>query len=232
MTEQKFNSIFAVALAMLLGLILLYLAWPRMQASYRFLPVDIAIERYFDNREIPSRRILTLIGFAGEAIGHHDHYRYHNGLSLLYYLRGLDIHTPALERRAAYRSAETEAMETVKRAPAQPEAWLRMAMVRMVLRDEPEEVIEPWKMSIFTGRTHSTLLVPRTTIGLDYLGFLDRESRSMLRDQLLLAWAMKPVELLRMLKTNDPGLEKSGALLGNTAPATLLEMEERIEKIH
>ena len=231
MTETKFNSRFAVVLAALTGLVVLSLAWPRLAASYRFLPVDIAIERYYESREIPSRRMPVLIGFATEAIGRHDHYRYHDGLSLLYFLRGMDIHTPALERRAAYRSAETEAMEAVKRAPTQPEAWMRMAMVRMVLRDEPEDVLEPWKMSIFTGRTHSTLLVPRTAIGLNYLEVLDRESRSMLRDQMMLAWVLKSGDLLQVLKTSDSSLEKSRSLLGNTDPAALMEMEERIEKI-
>jgi hypothetical protein len=226
-TQQKI----IVTLAAILASGLLLLAWPRMQASYRFLPVDLAISRYYQDREIPAHRLLTLTGFARQAIEYHDHYRYHDGLSFLHYLRGLDIYTPALERRGEYRLAEIEAVETVTRAPAQPEAWLRIATVRMVLRDEPEEVIEPWKMSIFSGRTHSTLLVPRVDVGLAYLGLLDTESRAMLRDQLLLAWELMPGELILALGRSDPGLEKTRLLLGGGEPAMLLEMEARIEKI-
>jgi len=220
-----------VSLAAFLALATVALGWPRLQASVRFLPVDIAIERYYETREIPSHRMLTLIGFAQQALDRHDHYRYHDGLSLLHYLRGLDIFTPALERRPAYRASEAEAMETVRRAPAQPEAWLRIALVRSVLRDEPQAVIEPWRMSVFTGRTYSTMLAPRVGVALPYLEFMDGETRSMLRDQLLLAWSLKPDELLRELIARDPALNKARELIGTLDPAAQAEMEERIEKV-
>jgi hypothetical protein len=229
--KLKLKRISIVALATLSALLLLALCWPRLQASYRFLPVDLAIERYYDDREIPSRRLLTLMKFARQAIGYHDHYRYHDALSLLHYLRAIDLRTPALERRDAYRLAEAEAVETVKRAPAQPEAWLRISTVRAILHEEADDVIETWKMSVFTGRTHSTLMVPRIDIGLPYLEFMDAETRSMLRDQLLLAWGLKPNDLLRVLKIRDPGLEKTHGLLGLSNPSEIGEMEVRLEKI-
>jgi hypothetical protein len=229
--KSRISQFSVLSLVVLLAGITLSLAWPRMMASYRFLPVDIAIGRYYEQREIPTHRMLTLMGFAGEAIARHDHYRYHDGLSFLHYLRGLDIYTPALERRGEYREAEAAAMAVVKQAPAQPEAWLRIATVRAMLRDEPGDILEPWKMSVYTGRTHSTLMAPRVGIALPYLEFMDNEARAMLRDQLLLAWALKPVDLLRELKQADRRLEKTRALIGNNAPAVLAEMEERIEKI-
>jgi len=217
----------ALALAVATG----SLAWPRMQASLRFLPVDLAIDRYQQDRELPSQRMLTLIGFAEQAIAHHDHYRYHEGLSFLYYLRGLDVQTPALQRRESYREAERAAIATVQRAPARPETWLRIAAVRSILRDEPETIVAAWEMSIFTGRTHSTLVVPRTGIGLAYLDSLDVESRAMLRDQLLLAWSLKPAELLRELKQRDPGLANTRALIAISDPQALAQMEAGSEKI-
>jgi hypothetical protein len=229
--KSRISQFSVLSLVVLLAGVTLSLAWPRMQASYRFLPVDIAIGRYYDQREIPTHRILTLMGFAGEAIARHDHYRYHDGLSFLHYLRGLDIYTPALGRRGQYRAAEAAAMAVVKLAPAQPEAWLRIATVRAILRDEPGDVLEPWKMSVYTGRTHSTLMAPRVGIALPYLEFMDKEARAMLRDQLLLAWALKPLDLLHKLKQADRRLERARALIGNSAPAVLAEMEERIEKI-
>jgi hypothetical protein len=229
--KSQTSRLSVLALAVFLALGTLVLAWPRLQASVRFLPVEHAIERYHEAREIPTHRMLTLIEFAREALALHDHYRYHDGLSFLHYLRGLDIYTPALERRDAYRAAEAEAIETLRRAPAQPEAWLRIATVRSILRDEPEMVLEPWRMSIYTGRTHSTLMAPRVGIALPYLDYLDAEGRSMLRDQMLLAWSLKPVELLRELKARDPRLVRSRLLLEPIAPGALAEMEERIEKV-
>lgn len=216
---------------MVLAVAMLLLAWPRLLASIHFLPVDRAIDRYFETREIPSNRLLTLLGFAKEALELNDHYRYHDGRSLLHYLRGLDVNTPALERRDAYREAEASAVEVVKRAPAQPEAWLRIATVRSILHDEPETVLAPWKMSIFTGRAHSTLLAPRVGIGTLHFEFMDAEARSMLRDQVLLAWRLKPQDLLRELKVRDGDLRRTRALIAETDPGALAEMEARIEKI-
>jgi hypothetical protein len=89
----------------LLATAVLALSWPRLQAGFRYLPVDIAVDRFYTDRQIPSDRLTVLIRFAGQAINYHDHYRYHDGLSLLHYLRGLDRYTPALERRDAYRQA-------------------------------------------------------------------------------------------------------------------------------
>ena len=228
----EFNKIVIIAIAAILSVALLSLAWPRMQASYRYLPVDLAIGRYYEDRDIPAHRLLTLIKFARQAIEHHDHYRYHDGLSMLHYLRAIDFQTPALERRDAYRKAEAEAVETVKRAPAQPDSWLRIATVRFLLHDELSEILEPWRMSIFTGRTHSTLMAPRVDIGLACLDSMDRETRAMLRDQLMLAWELKPAELLKALKTRDPRLDKTRSLLGTTDPMAVDEMEARLEKIH
>lgn len=222
-------SLLAAVLAT--AVVTLFLAWPRLLASLRFLPVDHAIDRYYETREIPNRRLLTLLDFAAEANELSDHYRYHDGQAFLHYLRALDVYTPALERRDEYRLAEAAAMEAVQRAPAQPEAWLRIATVRAILRDEPEDVLEPWKMSIFTGRTHSTLMVPRVGIALSYLDEMDGETRGMLRDQLLLAWRLKPVDLLRELKQRDPRLLRTTALISALDPAALAEMEERIEKV-
>jgi hypothetical protein len=229
--KSRIPQFSVLSLVALLAGVTLSLAWPRMKASYRFLPVDIAIGRYYDQREIPTHRMLTLMGFAAEAIARHDHYRYHDGLSFLHYLRGLDIYTPALERRGEYREAEAAAMAVVKQAPAQPEAWLRIATVRAMLRDEPGDVLEPWKMSVYTGRTHSTLMAPRVGIALPYLEFMDSEARAMLRDQLLLGWVLKPNDLLRELKRVDPRLEKTRALVSEIDPSALTEMEARIEKI-
>ena len=207
------------------------LAWPRLHASLRYRPVDLAIDAYYASRDIPTARLPVLIGFAEDAIGVRDHYRYRDGLSQLHYLRGLDVYTPARDRRGAYRASEREAMAAVSRAPAQPQAWLRIAAIRAVLRDEPETVIAPWRMSVFTGRTHSTLLVPRAGVGLAYADEMDRESRAMLRDQLLLAWSHDARALARELKSRDPNLLAVRTVLGGMRPDVVSKMEAILEKI-
>jgi len=220
-----------VASVTLVSIAVLTLSWPRLKASFRYLPVDIAISRYYVDQQIPFDRLEVLVGFTEQAIAYHDHYRFHDGLSTLHYLRALDVLTPALERRDAYRQAAAEAMTSLGQAPAQPSAWLRLATVRWILHDEPEAIIQPWKMSIFTGRTHSSLFANRVEIGLAQREFMDQEAVAMLRDQLLLAWRARPGTLIRVLARRDQELVVTRALLASTAPVALAEMEAWLAKL-
>lgn len=215
----------------LLSLLVLLVSWPRFQASFRYIPVEIAIQRFHDDQQMPSERLPVLIRFAEEAIGLSDHYRFRDGLSQLHLLRALDPYTPALERRPAYRLSESEAVNSLQRAPAQPAAWLRLATIRWVLHDEPETIIQPWKMSIFTGRTNASLLNRRVEIGLAHYAQLDAEGVSMLRDQVLLAWRTRSGALVRVLHSRDRELYVTRRLLEDTDPSSLDEMEARLEKL-
>lgn len=220
-----------LVLTAIVSVVLVSLAWPRLAASIRFLPVDRALATYYSDNEIPTDRLSVLAGFAAEAIGIHDHYRYRDGLSQIHYLRGLDIHTPARERRSAYRESESEAMESLRQAPAQSALWLRLATIRWVLHDEPETIVEPWKMSIFTGRSHSSLYAYRVELGLAFLAYQDQEGRAMLRDQLRLAWKIRPGTLVQVLARRDPELLLTRNLVGNGDPGLVTEMEAWLERV-
>jgi hypothetical protein len=226
-----FGRFTLLALTVLLAIATLLLSWPRFLASYRYLPVEIAIERYFTTREIPSDRLDVLIKFANQAIAHQDNYQYHNGLSMLQLLRALDFGTPATERLGAYRAAEQEALSSIKKAPAQPAAWLRVANIRWILHDEPADILAPWKMSIFTGRTDYTLIAQRIDLGLAYREFMDEEAVSMFRDQLLLGWRMQPGSIIQILAGRDRTLTVTKALIQNTDPVALEEMEAWLAKL-
>lgn len=225
------GGVVAVSLAGLLAVTVLALAWPRFQAAFRYLPVERAIDRYYSEREIPSDRLAVLVEFAREAIDRHDHHRYRDGLSQLHYLRGLDPYTPALERRPAYEEAESEAVKSLRRAPAQPETWMRLAMIRWILHDEPANIVGPWKMSIFTGRTHSALYAQRVDLGLAHRALLDAEAVAMLRDQLQLAWKIHPGTLIQVLARRDRDLNVTRGLLQFNDPAALAEMEAWLERL-
>jgi len=220
-----------LGLVALAALLVLGLAWPRFVASFRYLPVDRALDKYYADNEIPSDRLTVLIGFAAEALDYQRHPRFHFGLSQLHYLRGLDVQTPAGERRAAYRSAEAEARKSLELAPAQSAAWLQLAMIRWILRDEPLTIVEPWKMSVFTGRTHSSLYTRRVEMGLAFRAYLDDEGLAMLRDQLRLAWKTRPGALAPVLARRDADLRVTRYLLQGSEPELLNEMEAWLERL-
>jgi hypothetical protein len=220
-----------ISVIAVISIVLLVLSWPRFLAAFRYVPVDRALDHYFANNEIPSYRLPELIRFAEASIARHDQYRYRDGLSLLHYLRALDPRTPAHERRDGYRRAESEAIESLRQAPAQSELWLRLATIRWVLHDEPDTIVEPWKMSVFTGRAHSTLFVRRVEIGLAHRAWLDDEGLAMLRDQLRLAWNVRPGPLAGALARQDRGLTAVRDILQGSDADMLADLEVWLEKL-
>lgn len=210
---------------MALSIALLGLAWPRLQASFHYLPVDTAIGKYFASREIPTAQLEGLVARAQQSIERHDHYRYWEGLSLLHYLRALDEDTPPWERRPEMKRCLRALEETVRRAPAMPRAWLRMARVKAWLRAPDAHVLAPLRMSILTGRVEPSLLVPRLELGYRYLEGLDTETAALLRDQTALAWRVDPRGLQRAVTEGRLDFERLRELLEGARRDILNEME-------
>ena len=190
-------ALFILAASGFLG----YLAWPRLHASLLYLPVDTAIAKYHAGEWIEDAQIDALAGRAREAIGRQAHHRYWDGLSLLMFLKGANTENRLHVRRDAFEASVEAAEVSLALAPAQPRTWLRLARSRSWLRYPPEQVIEALKMSAYTGRVEPSLFATRLELGLAYLPRMDGEGRSLMRDQVLLAWGMQPRELARGIKS-------------------------------
>ncbi len=201
-----------VILVMAAGLVTI--AVPRLQASLHFLPVDAAIQRYFDSGEIPGAQLDALERRADEAMQRAAHYRYADGLSFINYLQALDAaDKPWLQRPALHRSM-TSGLEAVRRAPAEPRTWLRIARASAVLDRERTAVVTALEMSILTGRVEPELLLPRLELGYRYLPLLDEDSVALLRDQTLLTWRVNPRALHRALDAGTLDPDRVRSVLG------------------
>lgn len=231
-TPVKLSILLLPILVLLLSVTLLYLAWPRWVSSFRFIPVETAIDRYYETGEIPSQRLPVLIEYANSAIETNNHYRFHNGLSLLLQLRAVDLATPAIERRASYEAAFREAGISLRSAPAQSSVWLRRAYLGWVLREETDVILSDWKMAIFTGRTDQSQYKSRLEIGIAHRSFMDQEAVAMLLDQLMLAWRAQPGSVVSVLAMYDRDLHVTRSLITQTDPRALQEMEAWLEKIN
>ena len=205
--------------------ILLSLSWPRLRASLRYLPVDTAISKYWETREADTGQLDALIVRAQEAIALHDHYRYWGGLSELQILSGQDLAKPYWQRRQVLEQAIVSATEVVERAPAKPRAWLRIARTSAFLGYPVDEIVPAWKMSILTGRVEPTLMVARLELGLTYFNGLDDEAALLLRDQVVLTWAVHRREVLKRLKNGSLDLGLLREVLVGRHEDILAEME-------
>ncbi len=212
-----------VTLVTALGL--LALTVPRFQASVAFLPVDAAVKRYFREREIPVAQLDALKNRADEAIAHHPHYRYFDGLSFLNYLEAQSLEgKPWLQRPALVRSLRN-GEAALARAPAKPRTWLRVARARAVLDHGGAAVAGALKMSFLTGRVEPPLMLPRIELGYRYLEHLDPEGRALLRDQTLLGWRMDERSFRRALTEGRLDLARIEAVLGAESAPILAALE-------
>jgi hypothetical protein len=205
---------------------LLYLAYPRLHASLLYLPVDTAINRYYDKGEPQYAQLEGLRERARQAIGINPHHRYYDGLSLLHFISAADSNSPLFQRRGQFEQAITTAEASLDRAPSQPRTWLRIAQARSWLRYPPEQVIDALKMAIYTGRVEPSLFMTRLTLGLAYLPRMDSEGTAMMRDQVLLAWKMQPRQLVQELKTGRMRAAPLASLLSEAHQTVLAEIEE------
>lgn len=208
--------------------VLMTLAWPRLHASWTYLPVDTALAKYFATREIPTAQLQPLIGVANDSLRIHNHFRFWEGLSLLHYLHAQDAATPGWERRPALRRSLRAARESVRRAPANPRVWLRMARIQAVLGAPEDQVLPPLRMSILTGRVEPNLMLSRLELGYRYHAGLDAETVALLRDQTVLAWRVEPARLIGAIRAGRLDFERMRALLSGNEDI-LAEMEARID---
>lgn len=224
--RSRLKPLLQVVVIAAVSVFLLYLSYPRLQASLTYLPVDTAIKNYYETREIQPGQLQGLSERAQKAIEAYPHHRYWEGLSLLFYLQAADSDNPLYERRQAFEQSIAAAETSLSRAPAQPRTWLRIAQARSWLRYPPDQVIDAFKMAIYTGRVEPSMFMTRLRLGLAYLARMDSEGQAMMRDQVLLAWSMQPRDLARALKDGTVRMAGIEQLLSGANDTTLEEIRE------
>jgi hypothetical protein len=219
-------------LILLVAVVMLLLAWPRLSASLSYLPVDTALARHWAGEPLPAAQLDLLAERARQSLGRHGHHRYHDGLSLLLYLRAQDATVPEDERREALQASLESAVEVISRAPMKPAAWLRIAAARASLRHPAEQVSAALKMSIYTGRVEPSLLPLRLQLGFSYLARDDAEAMSLLRDQVLLAWDTQPRTFIGSIRSGAVSFTAVENLLVGRHNDVLAQMEAALEKVY
>lgn len=218
----------ASLLILSLSLILISLSWPRLKAAWLYLPVESAIQEYWNDGSISAERLPELEQRARKALAVHSHPRYWEGLSLLKYLQALLPDNTLNEQRLAFSASVEAADASLRLAPVQPRLWMRRADAMDWLSFRPDPALAALKMSVFTGRVEPMLQASRLRLGYSRLGALDDEGRELLADQTLLAWQMRQAEVLRALRRGELPMSRLRYLLAPTHPDLLAEIEEAL----
>lgn len=212
------------------AIVLLTLAWPRLRASFSYLPVDTAISNYRKTGNTDGMQLDGLIERATESIAIHNHYRYWQGLSELHILKGQNMSQTVWQRRQALDNAILAAQEVVRKAPAKPRAWLRIARAKELLAHPPEQILSALKMSILTGRVEPTLMLTRLELGMRHLKNLDQETIRLLSDQAALTWTTQKRAMLERIKSGSLGMDLLSEVLAENHPVIISEMEAHFAK--
>lgn len=190
-----------------------------------YLPVERAIERYWAGVPLEADNLAAMQARAERVLHMHDHYRFHNGLSLLYYLQGIAPSGSLYERTQALEKALFHARQSLQQAPLQPELWLRIADGSGRLFRPRAEVVAAYKTAIYMARVEPTHLMARVQLGLALQYALDPEGTGLLRDQLLLAWNLRHGDMIRSLNAGTISMERIRPLLAATHPDLLAKIE-------
>lgn len=231
MNKRTLLSLSLLLIVSLVALYLSYLSWPRLRSSLTYLPVESAISAHWQGQTIKGDRFQALIETANESVRILDDVRFHRGLSLLHYLYYLHLATAGAAKEVkddSLRMSQRVTEGALRRAPARPELWLRLASIRSQLGEDARRVLGALTMSMLVAPVEPHLSVNRVQIGLRYANHADAETLSMLRDQVLLAWKMSRVELTARIKSGAIEFREIRALLQAEHYDKLEEMENVI----
>ncbi len=220
------GQVFAfLALAMLVA-VMLVMAWPRLLSSLQFLPVQQVHSQLYkadaaQNVDLPSLQARTQ-----RALNYYDAYSYHSVGSLLAYVRASDSNVSLYSKQQLLNDSMVEAKIALAGAPLQPDLWLRLAQAGVQNFLPATQLLNFFRMAIWSGRVEPTHLIGRLHIGFALQNQLDADGLNLLRDQVLLAWNLKRADFQRALRMGQLNYSRVVALMSSTHPDVVREMEE------
>jgi hypothetical protein len=147
--NHQSKRLMLLSLATILSISVLAFAYPRFTSSLSYIPVEAALDRHWKDYPIKQSQYPVLIGHANKAIKKLDSARYWQGLGWLYYLQATSVQssTDADQTRKSLQSAQVAFENFLKRSPANPAAWLRLAWIHALLNHQVDSVVKTLKMS-------------------------------------------------------------------------------------
>ena len=212
----------------LLSLVVLLMAYPRLSSSLSYIPVEAALARHWEDYPIKQSQYPVLINAAKSSIRTLDTARYWQGLGWLHYLRAMDL-DPATPEGFKSLSRAQLAFETfLKKSPARPAEWLRLAWVYQFLGHESERIVKTLKLSIYTGRAEQYLIVDRLSLSLQYADHFQNDGLALVRDQIQLAWRFNQARLLKLMRDGTFDQQVLLGLIADTNPELTQEIAAQL----
>ena len=228
-TIRRYFLLFFTAI---LGILLLTHSCTRLRAGMTYLPVETALRNHWNIRSIDHTRFPGLIEAAEKSITTHKDSRYWHGLAWMNYLYGVSLGYHTNEAKESFTQAQKAFEARLQSSPSEPADWLRLGWVHVLLGHPAVQVIDAWKMSVYTGRAEHYLLLDRLEQGLRYADDFKDDDRDLLCDQLLLSWKYQKNKMRKKIRDQTFALHTIRGLLFERAPEIVAEIETVYEKNH
>lgn len=178
----------------MLGLGLVLMAAPRFGGEMMLWPARSQITAIQSGQSPGSADDLAAAAALIEEAGSWtaDHRLIANGGLLL--MRQAVVTTDPVARSTLLRRAVALTEEGLRRTPAQPVAWTRLAALRLAL-GEPEKAGKAMRLSLLSGPLMPQITAPRLAQGLALLPYLDKDTKELLARQVRLLQATQPAQL-------------------------------------
>lgn len=219
-------------LALFLGVVLVWASLPRFRAAFNHLPVDVAINHLHDGKNLPSKKLASLIETSQATIELHAHPRYWSDISQLLFFQAEKNKYLKLKKRALLKKAEYSAKKSLAWSPANSWLWYRLANIHFLSAPVSEKTAEALNLSIMTGPYELGHLFPRLALCLQLFPRFDEQDRFLLRSQVLIAWKKAPQLFIDKLTSGNDYMDKIRLLLHNQHDDVLAVIETEIENAH
>jgi hypothetical protein len=219
-----------MTLAVIIATITLILSYPRLTSSFTYLPVDAALKHQWEDYPIKLNQFPGLIDTAKHSIEQLDEARYWQGLGWLHYLHASAQGITTREGKQSLSHARNAFETFLKKSPASPAEWLRLAWTHAQLGHAAEEVVNTLKMSLYTGRAERYLMPNRLELALRYAEHFAPEDNGMLQDQLQLTWRFYQRDMLIFINTGAYKKSTLYRLLGNN-PELIEQINSELNRI-
>lgn len=219
-------------LVLVLGMLLLSAAFPRLKASLNHLPVGLAVSELNSAKDLDPKKADTLTRAALQSIALSDQPRYWADLSRLLFFQAEKTTSSILKRQSLLKQAQYSIEHSLTDSPANSLLWLQLAQQHVSLNSVSDKTIKALNLSILTGPYELGHLLPRLQLCLALLSKFDAKDYFLLESQILIAWQKAPTLFIKEIALKNNNMTKIRFLLKNKSADVLAVMETKIEKPH
>jgi len=184
-----------------LGLLLLAMATPRLMAGLAIEPHDALLRAVGNGRSVELTEVLQAAQDYEDAVGWHRNAEDLADLAGLYFVAASQFPADDVLREEFLLRAVERDKASLQRAPAQPNAWARLALALINLDREPELARRALVQSLRLSPWQPRLAQLRAGLGLRVWPQLDAEARELVLLQVRLAAAIDPKGLAAVVPT-------------------------------